>query len=172
MTSHSSLLNASVSVSAVSTKSRQADSDPEKSFSVRSFEPKPLGDDRYQFTNGDVWEFTAETFTRNQILNTRGNYTIASTGTMYSGLFTDGKLRGEGKASFPDGSRLSAIWSGTTCEGTMYFSSGDIYSGELVEGMRDGYGICEYVTGTFQELRTPYFSITTCFHACTSENSL
>ncbi len=127
--------------------SRGQKAEPAERFSVRQFEPKFLGENRFRFKNGDIWEFTGELHNKSQILNTQGKYTIAGTGTVYSGIFAQGKIVGSGEARFADGNRLVGFWSQKGCEGTLMYASGDCYSGGLAESIRSGFGVCEYLNG-------------------------
>ena len=122
---------------------------PEK-FSVRQFEPNFLGENRYRFKNGDIWEFTGDQHNKSFILNTQGKYTIASTGTTYIGNFVQGKITGAGEAHFADGNRFTGLWSDTGCEGTLMYATGDCYCGGFTESLRNGFGVCEYLNGKYQ----------------------
>jgi hypothetical protein len=143
--------------------SRGQKSEPVDKISVRQFEPKFLGENRYRFKNGDIWEFTGELHNKSQILNTQGKYTISSTGTVYSGIFAQGKIVGCGEAWYADGNRLFGFWSEKGCEGTLMYASGDSYSGGLAESVRSGFGVCEFLNGMnlLSKQTAPQFSPTT-----------
>ncbi len=136
--------------------------EPAERFSVRQFEPKFLGENRYRFKNGDIWEFTGEIHNKSQILNTQGKYTLSNTGAVYSGIFVQGKIVGSGEAQYADGNRLVGFWSEKGCEGTLMYASGDCYSGGLAESVRCGFGVCEFVNGVSPKgTRLPRFIPTT-----------
>ena len=61
-----------------------------KPFALGSLEPKAAADGRFKFPNGDLWEFTGDQKSKTLTLNAPGRYTLAKTGTIYSGTFVRG----------------------------------------------------------------------------------
>ena len=134
-------------------------------FRADSLKPKVTklgrGEERLEFANGD--EFTGvkqDDNTHNQSLphfspSGLGTYSAHKSGYIYSGNFDAGRLVGEGKVTSAQGDIIEGTWhSDGSCQGTVRYSAGHLYTGSLLHNQLHGFGVLELKFGARYEVRS------------------
>jgi len=132
-------------------------------FRAECLKPKltKLGrdDELLEFANGD--EFTGVKQVENIHNQTLphffpsglGTYIVHTSGYKYEGNFDAGRLLGEGKVTSSQGDVIEGTWRADgSCQGTVRYSAGHLYTGSLLHNQHHGFGVLELNFGARYEV--------------------